>query len=47
MKNGVPFDKLFSIDFFEQHEREAMSIVFSQFEGGEFDWNSWSWVEKT
>ncbi len=46
MKNGVPFEKLFEVERFLNHERDAMSIVLSELEGAEFDWNSWSWVEQ-
>lgn len=46
MKNGVPFSVVFDVDKLSPHERDAMSIIFSEFEGGEFNWDSWSWVEK-
>lgn len=46
MKNGVPFDRVFDCDFLEEHERMSMSITFSEFEGGEYDWNNMRFKEK-
>lgn len=43
VKNGVPFDVAFSLD---EAERLGWSIIFGQFEGGEWDWNSRSWRRK-
>ncbi len=50
MKNGVPFQIALGKRFddpnvvqFDKLERMAMSITFSELEGGEFDFNSMSW----
>ena len=41
MKNGVPFEIAFGRpDRLTHAERQAMSIVFSQCEGGEFDFDT-------
>lgn len=46
MKNGVPFDRVFECDRLLAHERMAMSITFSEFEGNEFDWGTMSFKER-
>lgn len=46
MKNGVPFCSLFGNERLMAHERMAMSITFSEFEGNEFDWQSMKFIEK-
>jgi len=46
MKNGVPFNVAFSVKELMRHEKHAMSIVLSEFEGGSFDFNTWRWEEK-
>lgn len=46
MKNGVPFNVAFSVSELMAHEKHAMSIVFSEFEGGVFDFNTWKWEKK-
>ncbi len=42
MKNGVPFHLAFESDpsRLDQVERAAFSIVLSEFEGNEFNWDS-------
>lgn len=46
MKNGVPFDIVFSTGNLSAHERHAMAIVFSELEGGRFNWHTWSWEKQ-
>lgn len=46
MKNGVPFNVAFSVTELLKYERHAMSIVFSEFEGGAFNFETWSWEKK-
>jgi hypothetical protein len=46
LKNGVPFAMLFSCDELLPHEFMAMSITFSEFEGGEFDWANMCFKER-
>jgi hypothetical protein len=46
MKNGVPFDRLFECDSLVDYERMAMSIMFSEFEGNEFDWRTMQFKER-
>jgi hypothetical protein len=46
VKNGVPFDRVFECDFLSDYERMAMSIMFSEFEGNEFDWKTMRFIEK-
>lgn len=46
MKNGVPFHMVFKVDELMRHEKFAMTIVFSEFEGAKFNFDSWSWEEK-
>lgn len=41
--NGIPFDVAFSLP---DLERTAFSIVFSEFEGNEFDFNAMSFKER-
>jgi hypothetical protein len=45
VKNGVPFKAVFQVESLLEHERFAMSVVFSEFEGNEFDWSGMRWVE--
>jgi len=40
MKNGVPFHIVFKITELLPHERFAMAIVFSEFEGNKFNWTT-------
>lgn len=44
MKSGVPFDLAFSLP-----DAEALGFYVSlgEAEGGNFDWNSMKWVERT
>lgn len=37
VKNGVPFDVAFSVDAVKRH---AWSIMFSEMEGNEYDWDA-------
>ncbi|EXF96288.1 hypothetical protein HK44_020665 [Pseudomonas fluorescens HK44] len=46
MKNGVPFSVVFECDYLDEYERMAFSIIFSEFEGSEFDWDSMTFKEK-
>jgi len=48
MKNGVPFHLAFGStpDSLDEVERAALSIVLSEFEGGDFDWNAMRFKEK-
>lgn len=46
MKNGVPFNVAFSVTELLKYEKHAMSIVFSEFEGGAFNFETWSWEKK-
>lgn len=39
MRNGVPYDVAFSLG---DRERAAYAIVLSQFEGGRFDWETFT-----
>jgi hypothetical protein len=45
VRNGVPFLVAFGdgCEFLNDDERVAMSILFSEFEGGKFDFDSMSW----
>ena len=43
MRNGVPFDLAFQMD---DLTRAASAIVFSQFEGNEFDFRTMSWKKQ-
>ena len=45
MRNGVPFDVAFSVKELMKHEKHAMGIVFSEFEGGKFNFSAWQWEE--
>lgn len=38
MKNGVPFHVVFKITDLMPHEKFAMAIVFSEFEGNKYNW---------
>jgi hypothetical protein len=40
--HGVPFDVAFSLP---DIDRQAWSIIFGQFDGGEFDFNSLAWKQ--
>jgi hypothetical protein len=40
VKNGVPYDKVWDL---EPHEMMAMTIVFSGFEGSQWDWRTMTW----
>lgn len=48
MKNGVPFEVAIGRTgvTLDRLERMAMSITFSELEGGEFDFNTMSWKKK-
>lgn len=46
VRNGVPFDRVFECDRLMPHERQAMSITFSEFEGNEWDWQAMQFKEK-
>jgi len=46
IRNGVPFDRVFECDQLLQHERLAMSVVFSEIEGQEWDWNTMQFKER-
>ena len=44
MKNGVPFNVAFGqVSNLQDIERSAMAIIFSEFEGSKFKWNTLSW----
>ena len=44
MKNGVPFSvALGQTSDLEDVERSAMAIIFSEFEGNKFKWQTLSW----
>jgi hypothetical protein len=45
----VPFDAAFALvdgDPLAQSEALAMSVIFGEFEGGEFDWTRFEWKKK-
>ena len=42
IKNGIPYDVAFGLS---DERRTAWAIVFSEFEGGKFDWLNWQWKE--
>ena len=44
VRNGVPFDVAFAL---YEHEKLAYGVIFGELEGGEYDWNSLRWVEKS
>jgi len=46
VKNGVPFPTVFDVVTLEPHERDAMSIVFSELDGAKFNWQNWQWEEQ-
>lgn len=52
LKNGVPFPAAFGLGHDEaairltRTERQAFCIVFSEFEGGEFDWELMEFKER-
>jgi len=37
---------VFDCDLLMPHERSAMSIVFSEHEGGKFNWQTWKFEEQ-
>ena len=43
VKNGVPFDVAFALD---DVTRAAWSIIYSEMEGAEFDWNTMRFKEQ-
>jgi hypothetical protein len=43
VKNGVPWDVAFAL---EPDERMGMVIIIGRMDGGDFDWNSGSWVKR-
>jgi hypothetical protein len=43
VRSGVPFDVAFSLD---DRDRAAWCIVFSEFEGNQFDWNRMEFEEQ-
>lgn len=45
VKNGVPFDVAYALDF---HELYAFAIVFGQYENGgrEWDWDRMQFIER-
>jgi hypothetical protein len=43
VKNGVPFDVAMSLD---PNVGTAFSIIFSEFEGAEFDYGAWRFRER-
>lgn len=46
VRNGVPFEQAFGdVGRLDEVEQQAMSIVFSTFEGSDFDWNSMTFKE--
>lgn len=53
MRSGVPFHVAFGMPEGEAArlkldfaERAAMAIILTEFEGGEFNWRTMSWVER-
>jgi hypothetical protein len=47
LKNGVPFSVVFDECYsLYPHELMAMSVVFSEFEGNEFDWQAMQFKKK-
>lgn len=45
MKNGVPFEVIFDVKKLMPHERIAMGVVMSGFEGNVFDWDKMKFEE--
>ena len=43
MKNGIPFDVAFSAD---DDWALAAYIVFGEYEGSDWDWQSMNWMKK-
>ena len=43
MKNGVPYEKAFSLS---EANVAAFGIIFNEFEGAEFDWRNMTWKKK-
>lgn len=43
IKQGIPFDVAFSLP---PAERLAMVVVFGQFDGGVFDWDTGTWRKR-
>ncbi len=43
VKNGVPFDVAFALD---PDEMLAYTVIFGEFEGGNFDWDELRWRER-
>lgn len=43
LKNGVPFDVAHAL---LPHELLAYFVLFGQLEGGEWDWDSLTWVRR-
>jgi hypothetical protein len=39
----VPWDIAFTLD---EIDATAFSIIFGEFEGGEFDWRLWEWKKR-
>lgn len=46
MRNGVPFDLLFECVDLADYERLAMSVMFSEFEGNKFNWETMMFEER-
>ncbi len=44
VKNGIPFDVAASLD---DEERLAWSVIFGEFEGGHFEWETLSWKKES
>jgi hypothetical protein len=44
VRNNVPFDVAFSLD---ETKRAAFAIVFSEFEGATFDWETFRFEART
>jgi len=46
VKSGVPFSVVFDVATLDPHERDAMSIVFSELDGARFNWQVWDWEKQ-
>lgn len=46
VKNGVSFTVVFDVMALDSHERDAMSIVFSELDGARFKWQNWQREEQ-
>ena len=51
MKNGVPFATAFGLEAGDDFEltapwRMSMSVIFGEFDGGEFDWSVGQWKKQ-